>query len=192
MAAATQRLEGMSVAEKNELLFQHGINFNDVPNNSWNYLAGDDRMQAIIFIGIQASGKSTFYQRHFFNTHIRINLDMFKTRHREQILLSACLEAKQPFVVDNTNATRAARAGYISAAKAAGFSVVGYYFQSKLREAISRNEQRTGKALIPVKGIMATHKKLELPQFDEGFDRLYYVEIGVAGEFVVKEWQDEI
>jgi tRNA(His) 5'-end guanylyltransferase len=32
MTAATRRLEGMPVAEKNELLFQHGVNFNDVPN----------------------------------------------------------------------------------------------------------------------------------------------------------------
>jgi tRNA(His) 5'-end guanylyltransferase len=30
--AATKRLKGMSTAEKNELLFQHGVNFNDVPN----------------------------------------------------------------------------------------------------------------------------------------------------------------
>ncbi|MBN1922468.1 MAG: guanylyltransferase [Anaerolineae bacterium] len=29
---ATSRLVGMSVADKNELLFQHGINFNDLPN----------------------------------------------------------------------------------------------------------------------------------------------------------------
>jgi tRNA(His) 5'-end guanylyltransferase len=29
---ATQRLEGVSVSRKNELLFQYGINFNDVPN----------------------------------------------------------------------------------------------------------------------------------------------------------------
>lgn len=29
---ATNRLSGMSVADKNELLFQHGTNFNDVPN----------------------------------------------------------------------------------------------------------------------------------------------------------------
>lgn len=62
-------------------------------------------MEAIIFIGIQGAGKSTFYRHHFFNTHIRINLDMLKTRHREQIFLQACLEAKQPFVVDNTNPT---------------------------------------------------------------------------------------
>lgn len=31
--AATQRLHGLSVAQKNELLFQYGINFNEVP--SW-------------------------------------------------------------------------------------------------------------------------------------------------------------
>jgi tRNA(His) 5'-end guanylyltransferase len=31
VVAATRRLEGMSVADRNELLFRHGINFNDVP-----------------------------------------------------------------------------------------------------------------------------------------------------------------
>jgi tRNA(His) 5'-end guanylyltransferase len=31
MKQATSALEGLSVAEKNELLFQHGINFNDLP-----------------------------------------------------------------------------------------------------------------------------------------------------------------
>ena len=39
-------------------------------------------MQAVIFIGIQGSGKTTFYRDRFFNTHFRINLDMLKTRHR--------------------------------------------------------------------------------------------------------------
>lgn len=149
-------------------------------------------MQAIIFIGIQASGKSTFFQQRFFHSHIRLNLDMLKTRHREQLLLRACLEAKQPFVTDNTNATRADRAKYISAAKDAGFSVVGYYFQSKLQDAIERNQRRSGKALIPVKGILATHRKLELPSLDEGFDQLFYVAINDANEFVVQEFHDEV
>ena len=30
---------------------------------------------------------------------------MLKTRHRESILIAACIEAKQPFVIDNTNPT---------------------------------------------------------------------------------------
>jgi predicted kinase len=149
-------------------------------------------MEAVVFIGIQATGKSAFYQRRFADTHIRLNLDMLKTRRREQILLKACLEARQPFVIDNTNITREARARYISQARAAGFGVVGYYFKSALQSAIERNDQRSGKARIPVRGIVATHRKLELPSYDEGFDRLFYVEIGDDGAFVVKEWGDEV
>ena len=149
-------------------------------------------MEAIFFIGIQATGKSTFFRQHFFATHVRINLDMLKTRNRERILLAACLEAKQPFVVDNTNLTREARAGYISQAKAAGFSVTGYYFKSDIQSALERNRQRSGKALIPEKGILGAHRKLELPRLDEGFDRLFYVEIGDDGQFLVKEWSDEV
>jgi len=149
-------------------------------------------MEAVVFIGIQATGKSAFYQRRFADTHIRLNLDMLKTRRREQILLKACLEARQPFVIDNTNITREARARYISQARAAGFGVVGYYFKSALQSAIERNDQRSGKARIPVRGIVATHRKLELPSRDEGFDRLFYVEIGDDGAFVVKEWGDEV
>lgn len=149
-------------------------------------------MEVVVFIGIQATGKSAFYQQRFADTHMRLNLDMLKTRRRERILLKACLEARQPFVVDNTNATREARAGYISQAKEAGFSVIGYYFKSALQSAIERNNQRRGKARIPVKGIVATHRKLEPPSYDEGFDRLFYVEIGVDGAFIVKDWSDEV
>jgi predicted kinase len=149
-------------------------------------------MEVVVFIGIQATGKSAFYQQRFADTHIRLNLDMLKTRRRERILLTACLEAKQPFVVDNTNVTREARAAYISQAKASGFSVIGYYFKSALQSAIERNDQRSGKARIPVRGIVATHRKLELPSYDEGFDRLFYVEIGDNGAFIVKDWSDEV
>jgi predicted kinase len=149
-------------------------------------------MEAIIFIGIQATGKSTFFQQRFFDTHVRINLDMLKTRNRERILLAACLEAKQPFVIDNTNLTRQARAGYIGQAKAARFRVTGYYFQSALQAALERNRRRGGKSLIPEKGVMGAYRRLELPSFDEGFDQLFYVEIAEDGQFIVKEWADEV
>lgn len=149
-------------------------------------------MQAIIFTGIQATGKSAFYRRRFFRTHIRINLDMLRTRHRERILLAACIEAKQPFVVDNTNPTREARAIYIKAAKAAGFEVVGFYFQSKAREAIERNAQRPPEEQVPEAGIWGCAGRLEIPSMDEGFDRLYYVRIDDGDEFVIEEWQDEV
>jgi hypothetical protein len=34
--------------------------------------------------------------------------------------------------------------------------------------------------------------KLELPQLDEGFDKLYYVRIDSEKQFIVEEWQDEV
>lgn len=60
-------------------------------------------MEAVIFVGIQGAGKSSFYKERFFRTHVRINLDMLRTKRRQEILLAACIEAKQPFVADNTN-----------------------------------------------------------------------------------------
>ncbi len=148
-------------------------------------------MQAIIFIGIQASGKSSFYKEQFFKTHIRINLDMLRTRHREDILLRACLDAKQPFVVDNMNPTIEARAGYIAAAKSAQFSVVGYYFRSNAQDCIRRNEGRPEMERVPLKAIWGTYKRLQLPAYAEGFDKLFYVQIEESGAFSVQEWADE-
>jgi hypothetical protein len=39
-------------------------------------------MEAIIFIGVQATGKSSYFRDRFFGTHVRISLDLLKTRHR--------------------------------------------------------------------------------------------------------------
>jgi len=44
-------------------------------------------VEAVIFVGIQATGKSSFYRKHFFDTYVRINLDMLKTRYRERLLV---------------------------------------------------------------------------------------------------------
>jgi predicted kinase len=148
-------------------------------------------MEAIIFIGIQAVGKSTFYKKYFFNTHIRINLDMLKTRHREKLLIEACIEAKQRYVIDKTNVTVEERARYIKKAQSAGFGVVGYYFRSDLREALRRNSERQPKEHIPVKGILGTHSRLQIPSREEGFDQLHYVQITGPDQFVVEPWKYE-
>jgi predicted kinase len=148
--------------------------------------------EAVIFTGLQATGKSTFYRERFFQTHVRINLDMLRTRHRERILLQACLEAMQPFVVDNTNPTAAARARYIAPARAAGFRVVGYYFQSNVRDVLARNATRPVLQQVPAKGIFGTRKALQPPSLAEGFDALYYVEIKPGEGFQVHDWSDAV
>lgn len=148
-------------------------------------------MEAIIFIGVQATGKSSFYKQCFYRTHMRLNLDMLKTRHREDIFLGACFSAKQPFVVDNTNPTIEGRKKYIELAKGAGFKTVGYYFSSSLQEALRRNIAREGSERIPDVGLIGTYKSLQLPSYAENFDQLFYVSLTEQG-FAVKEWQNEI
>jgi predicted kinase len=148
--------------------------------------------QAVIFIGVQATGKSTFFKERFADTHVRINLDMLKTRHREKLILEACIKAHQNFVVDNTNPTIEDRQRYMVPARAANFEVIGYYFQSQLNATLLRNQQRVDKQRIPMAGVVAAYRKLQVPTLEEGFDKLYYVHIDTAGSFIVEEWHDEV
>ena len=144
-------------------------------------------MRAIVFIGIQATGKSTFFRERFFDECVRINLDMLKTRRREALLVNACVAARQPFVIDNTNPTIEDRARYLAVARAAGFDVTGYYFESKVADALARNEQREGARRVPRAGVLGTYNKLQLPSLAEGFSALFYVQLSNDG-FTVKEW----
>ena len=144
---------------------------------------------AAILIGIQGSGKSTFYHQ-FLSDMVHVNLDTLRTRHREKELIRECFENGRSFAVDNTNPTRADREKYITEAKACGYRVVGYFMESKLQACIARNNLRTGEAKLPAKAIAATSNKLELPFFDEGFDELWFV--ANDGEtMTISEWRED-
>jgi predicted kinase len=100
---------------------------------------------------------------------------MLRTRHRESLLVNACLEAKQPFVVDNTNLTPKHRARYIAPARAARFRVVGYRCHIALAEAIARNAGRTGRAMVPEHVLRSAMRQWQPPDWAEGFDALIEV-----------------
>jgi predicted kinase len=142
-------------------------------------------MEAVILIGIQGSGKTTFYRERFSETHVRISLDELRTRERERALVRECLKDGRPFVVDNTNVLASERAIYIAAAKAAGFRLTAYHFRVPLRAAIARNNRRPAGEKIPVPALIATLKRLQPPTVDEGFDQIYSVELGAENQFLV-------
>ena len=144
-------------------------------------------MEAVILVGVQGAGKSTFYRERFFDTHVRINLDMLRTRDRERQLLNACLDAGQSFVVDNTNPQASDRARYVGPARAKGFRVIAYFFDVPLRDAMQRNNQRKLRQKIPAVAVAGTHKKLERPSKDEGFDQIFTVQVAEPDRFVVTE-----
>lgn len=148
-------------------------------------------MQLIIFIGIQGVGKSTFYQRQLFDSHIRLNKDMLKTNHRLQLLFESCLASKTKMVLDKTNPTVLERADFITMAQAAGFEVIAYYFNCPFEEALARNNARKGKARIPEVGVKGTAKKMQPPSFEEGFDKIFTVKVG-EDTFFIQEYIETI
>lgn len=149
-------------------------------------------MELLLFVGLQASGKTSFYVERFMNTHARVSLDQLRTRHREKRFLDVCLERQMPVVVDNTNPTKEERRPYIDAAKAAGYAVHLYFFRSRIAECVERNEARPEEARVPRLGVLGTSSRLEIPSRDEGFDVMRFVRIAAGGGFDVEEWRDEV
>lgn len=146
----------------------------------------DKSFECVIFVGIQGAGKSTFYKEKFFKTHVRINLDMLKTRNRERILIEACFSAKQNFVIDNTNPTAESRKNYIEKAKKEGFKIIVYYFDIEDHIALKRNNSRSGREKVPEKAVLSTKKSMENPDFSEGIDEIFIVTSEVNDTYVIK------
>jgi predicted kinase len=144
-------------------------------------------VDVILFIGIPASGKSTFYKERFFTSHIRLNLDMLHTRRKLSLLFRACLDAKQSCVIDNTNLKAKERATYIEAARNARFQTIGYFFTPNARRAQAWNNERQGAARVPDVALWSAMKTLEVPTRTEGFDALYTVILDDQGQFIVTE-----
>lgn len=145
--------------------------------------------QAIVFMGIQASGKTTFYEQMLADKgYIHISLDILHTRKKEDLLLVDCLENGRSLVVDNTNPEVSVREKYITKAKEYGYQVIGIFFQSRVKDCMRRNEQRGLK--VPQKAIACTSNNLQLPSLEEGFDELYFVSININNQFKISPWRE--
>lgn len=143
-------------------------------------------MEMNIFIGIPASGKSSFYKELFFNSHIRISMDLLNTRNKEGKLLQYCFETQSKMVIDNTNVTKESRKKYIEFAQQNKYEVIGYYFESNIQDCMERNKNR--KDSINEIGIKSKYKELEKPLFEEGFDKIFRVKI-VDQKFEIKDYE---
>ena len=148
----------------------------------------------VIFVGLQASGKSTFYRERFAATHEHVSKDLFRNNknpnRRQAQLIEAALEEGSPVVVDNTNPTAEDRRTLIELGRRFGARIVAYYFDSTVRQCIERNRLRAGKARVPDVAIYATAKKLVSPSYSEGFDELFRVRLTASSFEVSAETRD--
>lgn len=145
--------------------------------------------EMILFIGIQASGKTTFYHEQLAQ-YEHVSLDILHTRNKERIAIEEAFSLGKSIVIDNTNPTVADREGYIRKAKKNGYHIIGYFFQSRVSDCVERNEKREGKAKVPRNAIAATSNKLEMPSYAEGFDKLYFVHME-RGKMAVEDWKEQ-
>lgn len=152
-------------------------------------------MEVVLFVGLQGSGKSTFYRTFLASTHVLVSKDLFpnnrRPQRRQMHLIEEALRNKQSVVVDNTNPTAEDRASVIALAKAYGATVTGYRFESRLDDCLERNRGREGKQRVPEAAIWITLNRLRQPTLGEGFDRLFQVGIAPEGGFWIKGWSEE-
>ena len=140
-------------------------------------------MEMIILMGLQASGKSTFYRTHFATTHEHVSKDLLlksKNKNKDQKqaeLIERAFQEQRSVVIDNTNATKQDRLLLIELGRRYDATIIGYYFQPDVSSSRKYNKQRTGKAQVPEKAIFITAHKFTPPSYDDGFDRLYYIRI---------------
>jgi len=153
-------------------------------------------MDLIILIGLQGSGKTTFYRTHLAATHEHVSKDSLRNNknpsRRQAQLIEDALRARRSVVVDNTNPTVEQRAALINLGREYGAQIIGYYFALQAQRSLERNRQREGKARVPDVAIYATLKKLARPSYAEGFDQLFYTRAADNGRFEVHEWIDNI
>ena len=136
-------------------------------------------LELIVFVGLQGSGKTTYYLEHFAATHVHVSKDlMANVRSREAVQMKQideALGAGRSVVVDNTNPTRESRAPLIAAGRRHGARLIAVAFEPHVPTSIMRNRQREGRARVPDVAIFVTKKKMIAPSIEEGFDEVRVV-----------------
>jgi predicted kinase len=149
-------------------------------------------LELVIFSGLQASGKTSFYRDRLASTHVHISKDAWpNARNREsrqRRLIAEALANGCNVVVDNTNPTPGERAPLVAIARELGARAISYWFVTSVSDAVARNAAREGRARVPDAGIYSVAKKIVVPGADEGFDERWEVRLTAVG-FVLEPLQ---
>lgn len=142
-----------------------------------------------ILIGLQASGKTSFYRGVLARTHVHVSKDAFPKARRRQArqlrLVAEALDAGRDVAVDNTNPSAEEWEPLIAAGRERGARVVGYWFPPDLDRSVARNAARGDETRVPDVGLYATVKRLRQPRLVDGFDELFTVRFDGRGGFDV-------
>jgi predicted kinase len=144
-----------------------------------------------VLVGLQASGKSTFYARCLSGRYALVSKDLFprsaRNRQRRQMrLVAEHLAAGVPVAVDNTNPSPDEWRPLVEAAHAHGVTATAYWFPPDVAGSLRRNAAREGRERVPDVGVLATLKRLRRPSTVDGFDSVREVRFDGRGGFDVR------
>lgn len=146
-------------------------------------------MEVAILIGLQASGKTTFYRQRLAGTHLHVSKDAMRNARnrqgRQMRLIDGALADRRSVAVDNTNPSLDEWRPIIDAARRRDARVIGYWFAPDLGASLRRNATRGANA-VPHVGVYATRKRLRRPSLADGFDALYAVRFDGTGGFTIE------
>ncbi|WP_285693748.1 ATP-binding protein [Actinomadura sp. NBRC 104412] len=154
-------------------------------------MSGDGApVELAILIGLQGSGKTTFYRRHLACTHAHVSKDLFgrsarRKQQRQLRQIAEHLRAGRSVAVDNTNPSPVEWTPLIVLGREHGARITGYWFPPDLQASMRRNAARPGRDRVPDVGVLATLERLREPRYSDGFDELRVVRADGAGGFTV-------
>lgn len=141
-----------------------------------------------VLVGLQASGKSTFYRERLAGRCDLVSKDLFprgarRKQARQMRLVEEALAAGRSVAVDNTNPSPEDWRPLVAAGHAHGAVVLAYWFPPDLVGSLRRNAGRAGRDRVPGVGIRATFGRLRRPAAGDGFDAVYDVRFDGRGGF---------
>ncbi|MET9293290.1 ATP-binding protein [Streptomyces sp. NPDC003077] len=146
-------------------------------------------LRVAVLVGLQASGKSTFYAQRLSGRYALVSKDLFpraaRNKQRRQMrLVEEALTAGESVAVDNTNPSPEEWGPLITLGHAHGATVTAYWFPPDVAGSLRRNAAREGRDRVPDVGIHATLKRLREPSLADGFDGVREVRFDGHGGFV--------
>ncbi|WP_241838172.1 ATP-binding protein [Streptomyces sp. CB03234] len=148
-----------------------------------------------VLIGLQASGKSTFYEQCLSDRCTLVSKDLFprgarNKQQRQMRLVDEALSAGRSVAVDNTNPSPEEWGPLITLGHARDAAVTAFWFPPDVVGSLQRNAAREGRDRVPDVGVFATLERLRGPALSDGFDTVLEVRFDGRGGFEVRSAPD--
>ncbi|UOH79766.1 polynucleotide kinase 3'-phosphatase [Cryptococcus neoformans] len=158
----------------------------------------DTEVEIVIFVGYPASGKSSFFRKHFQPAgYVHVNQDTLRTREKCLNVAEQAVKGGKSVVIDNTNRNRETRAYWVALASKLNVPIRLFHFlcppelakHNNLYRAYYPPPDEPTRGLLPHIAFAGFETAFEEPKAEEGFKEVRMVNFHWEGsEEQRKKW----